>query len=126
MITQSSNTYRNKKTSRHLLDKVVKIQQSMNRSKAHPYESKSTLDDFKEKNKQFKELKLVGPTNVPRSRSDAVIKARSEWENPKNREQLSKIFESREEYVQFKIDHYLEEPDDDSDDNTDSDWSEDD
>ena len=125
VITQSSNLSR--KTSRELLEKVVKMQQTLNRSKSHPYESKSHIDEFKEKKKQVKELKLVGPTNAPRTRSDAVIQGRREWENPKNREQLSKIFDSREEYVQFKINNYLDEVSEgDSEDETDSDWSDDD
>jgi hypothetical protein len=124
VITQSSNLH--KKTFRHhLLNKIVKLQQSINRIKAHPYESKSQLNEYKEQKKQFKELKLVGPTNPPRTRTDAVIQGRREWENSTNREKLSKIFDSREEYVQFKINNYLDSLDDDESD-TDSDWSDDD
>ena len=128
VITQSSNLSKktsSSKTSRELLEKVIKMQQTLNRSKAHPYESKSRIDEFKEKKEQVKELKLVGPTNAPRTRTDAVIQGRREWENPKNQEQLSKIFESREEYVHFKINNYLDSLDDDESD-TDSDWSDDD
>lgn len=129
VITQSSNLSKktsSSKTSRELLEKVVKIQQTLNRSKAHPYESKSRIDEFKEKKEQVKELKLVGPTNAPRTRTDAVIQGRREWENPKNHGQLSKIFESREEYVHFKINNYLDSLDDDDESDTDSDWSDDD
>jgi hypothetical protein len=128
VITQSSNLSKktsSSKTSRELLEKVLKMQHTLNRSKAHPYESKSRIDEFKEKKEQVKELKLVGPTNAPRTRTDAVIQGRREWENPKNQEQLSKIFDSREEYVHFKINNYLESLDDDESD-TDSDWSDDD
>ena len=128
VITQSSNLSKktsSSKTSRELLEKVIKMQQTLNRSKAHLYESKSRIDEFKVKREQVKELKLVGPTNAPRTRTDAVIQGRREWENPKNQEQLSKIFESREEYVHFKINNYLDSLDDDESD-TDSDWSDDD
>ena len=101
------------------------MQHTLSRSKAHHYKSKSRINEFKEQKEQVKELKLVGPTTPPRTRSDAVIQGRREWENPKNRDQLSKIFESREEYVHFKINNYLDSLDDDESD-TDSDWSDDD
>jgi hypothetical protein len=124
VITHSSNLHR-KAFRQELLNKIVKLQQTMNRSKAHPYESKKQINEYREQKKQVKELKLVGPTNSPRSRSDAVIQGRREWENSSNREKLSKIFDSRDEYVNFKIHNYLDSLDDDDSD-TDSDWSDDD